>query len=704
MWYNSATQISTCHAAFTAEKIGEVTIKKGRFEQPRSAKQETDELEQAFLQVTRAANGKMDDSPDQRATATETIVISSKDVQKGQQATKKTPSKAAQTSQKCAASTATAASWNIQRNKKIAIISISVVAAVLVICIGIGIWFYLSSTADDGLILNNVYAAGVNLGGMTPEEAKDALHNATDRTYAQQELVIELPDATLQLSASDTQAALDIDRLVEDAYQYGRGGSRREWAKAKAAAVLSSYTIDLLPYLTLDTDYIQNAIDQLYTQFSSTLTQPSIEIEGNRPTNMTPETVESSEASENDPTKEVYQTLTITMGTPDRTFDADALYDQILDAYNHNEFDPIVVEYTIVEPAKPELESLYKEYCIKPVDAVLDKTDYSISQEVWGYGFNLEDAQALIDEANYGQTVEISLTYIAPAVTKASLEATLFQDTLAEYDTPYYYNPNRTTNLILACQAINGYILKPGETFSFNETLGERTSAKGYQPAGAYVNGETVDQVGGGICQVASTIYYCALYADLEIVERYEHMYSSDYVPLGMDATVNWGTLDFQFRNNTKYPIRIEAYASDGYVHISLIGTDDKSYYVVMDYELIEELHWETVEKEMDADNEKGYKDGDVIQSPYMGYIVDTYKYKYDKETDELISCTYEAHSEYDKRDKLICKIKQEPTVPTTTTPPTTEVPTEAPTEAPTETTPPESSTAETTPETSGQP
>jgi vancomycin resistance protein YoaR len=227
------------------------------------------------------------------------------------------------------------------------------------------------------------------------------------------------------------------------------------------------------------------------------------------------------------------------------------------------------------------------------------------------------------------------MTYLKPAVLRPDIEKTLFQDELASADTPYYFNPDRTTNLELACKAIHNDLVRPGEVFSFNESLGERTSEKGYKPAGAYVGGETVDQVGGGICQVASTIYYCALYADLEIVEREEHMYTADYLPLGMDATVNWETIDFQFRNNTNYPIRIEANAKDGYVTVRLIGTDDKDYYVEMDYKIIKEYEWETVEKKMKEDNEKGYVDGEVILNGWMGYSVDTYKYKYDKDTDE---------------------------------------------------------------------
>lgn len=660
-----------------------------------------------------AANGEAEEESRDRDSSyySETIVIPSREVQAKASAasgkstsTKNTAAKApaskgstVKTAPKPAhtAPANTQQSEAIRRNKKIAIISISVLAAVLVLCICIGVWFYFASTADNGLIMDNTYVAGINIGGMTPEDAKTLLHNATDDTLSKQSITITLPDTTLELTPEDTNVKLDIDLLVADAYQYGRDGSRSERVAAMAAASLSKREISLLSYMTLDTAYIKDAINLLLADTSSTLTQPSVKIDGTRPTAAIP--------ADEDAADQVYQTLTVVTGIQGRSFDANTVYDQVLDAYNRNDFDPIAVAYNIEEPETVDLAALIEEYCSDPVDAQLNTEDYTISDEVWGYGFNPTAAENLLRAAAEGETITLSLTYQKPDVTRTELEDTLFQDVLASADTPYYYNPNRTTNLTLACEAINNYIVKPGETFSFNEALGQRTAEKGYKPAGAYVDGETVDQVGGGICQVASTLYYCTLYADLEILEREEHMYTADYLPLGMDATINWGTLDFCFRNDTDSPIRIEAKTEDGYVSIVLYGTDDKSYYVEMDYLVLEELQWETVEKEMDEDNEKGYTDGEVIQSGWMGYIVDTYKYKYDKETDELISRTFESHSEYSKRDKLVCKINQ-PTE-ATTVPPTTEAPettvppteteaptetsstsTEAPTEAPAET------------------
>ena len=569
------------------------------------------------------------------------------------------------------AETAAAPSAAIARNRKIAIISICTVAAVLVLSLIIGLSVYFLKTADNGLILDNVYAAGINLGGKTPEEARALLEQA-DHAYRTKDLVIRFPDGELVLSPSDTKADLDVDALVEQAFGYGRDGSRSQRVKAAAAARLSRYHIDVLSSMTLDTRAIQRAIDGFHDSHATELAQPQISIEGERPT-------EQPDFSDNnfDPLTQVFQTLTIVMGTPKQEFDTKALYDQVLDAYNHCNFTPIDQSYTVKEAKPVDLDRLVKEYCVAPVDAQMDEKDYSIIPEIYGFGFDQKEAEKLLAGAAFGQTLTLELTYQAPEHTEASLRAAAFKDVLAEYDSIYYLNPPRTKNLELACAAIDGIILYPGQSFSFNDILGERTPEKGYQPAGAYVDGETVDQVGGGICQVASTLYYTALHADLEILERYEHMYTVDYVPLGMDATINWGSLDFRFRNNTDYPILIEANARNSYVTVRLRGTNDKDYYVKMEYEVIEELEAEEVIKEMAPDNEKGYTDGEVIQSGYSGYIVDTYRCKYSTASDALISREYESHSEYDRHNKIIVHIV-EPTQPT-------EQPTEAATEAPTE-------------------
>jgi len=230
---------------------------------------------------------------------------------------------------------------------------------------------------------------------------------------------------------------------------------------------------------------------------------------------------------------------------------------------------------------------------------------------------------------------------------------------LGSAQTPYKGTDtnNRNTNLAIACEAVNGLVLLPGEVFSYNDTLGERTKEAGYKEAPSYVGGLTVDTLGGGICQVSSTLYYSTLFADLEIVERHNHGYVSDYIAKGMDATVTWDGADFRFSNNTNFPIRIEAWRADGYVNVQIIGTDERDYYVKMSYSVREYTPFETVYQEYLPDNPEGYTDGKEIVTPYNGYIVQTYKEKYSKETDELLSKDKWTYDVYKKRDQVICKI-----------------------------------------------
>ena len=129
---------------------------------------------------------------------------------------------------------------------------------------------------------------------------------------------------------------------------------------------------------------------------------------------------------------------------------------------------------------------------------------------------------------------------------------------------------NRTTNLVLATKAINGTILQPGEVFSFNETIGKTTRAKGYKPAKIFVRGKEAEAMGGGICQVSSTLYNAADYGGMEITERHPHSKKVGYVPDGRDASVSYGGVDLKFRNTLPHPVKIVATAAGGKLTISL--------------------------------------------------------------------------------------------------------------------------------------
>ena len=559
-----------------------------------------------------------------------------------------------------------------RKSGRIILISLLCVFAALLIVVGSAFFYLMNLDPNKNLILNNVYVAGVNLGGMTQEEAIERLHSVTDETYTKMEMVVELPDAILSLTPADTGVSLNVEAAVEAAFNYGRNGTKEENASIQQALLSTDHHVAMLPYLNLDLEFIRGKLDSYGAEFNTDFLQSSAVVLGTQP-------ILDAADEAFDPEAEC-QTLVLTLGEPGRYVDLDDVYNQILDAYSFNRFlVQIQLEEQDVFPDPLDLDALYTQYYQEPVNAVIDPETFEVTPEIYGYGFDLEAAQAAVAGASYGdEPIEIPMTMLAPEFTGEALSGVLFRDVLCEYKTEHTKETNRNTNLKLASEAINGTILYPGDIFDYNTVVGKRTEEKGYKPAGSYSGGKTVNTIGGGICQVSSTIYYCCLIADLEIINRLPHSFVSSYMPMGMDATVSWGGPEFTFRNNTNYPIRIETWVEGGYVHAKLIGTDEKDYYIKMEYEVVRNESYQTIYEEYPENNREGYRDGEVIQTPYRGYTVNTYKCKYDKETDELISRDFDRTSVYKARDRIIAKVVKEtepPTEPQPTEPPATNPP-----------------------------
>lgn len=205
-----------------------------------------------------------------------------------------------------------------------------------------------------------------------------------------------------------------------------------------------------------------------------------------------------------------------------------------------------------------------------PIDAQIQSFDYntrtfSFTESQPGVTLDqellYERLTAALDKWEKGTVVTVDPVITQPKITKEELTANF--SLIAAYTTDTTKDSNRNTNIDLACKAINGTALMPGETFSFNEATGQRTTAKGYKSAGAIAAGQSIEEVGGGICQVSSTLFNAAARANLEIVSRSPHAWPSTYVNIGEDATVNWPNLDFKFKNNTQSPIFLIAYYKD---------------------------------------------------------------------------------------------------------------------------------------------
>ena len=181
--------------------------------------------------------------------------------------------------------------------------------------------------------------------------------------------------------------------------------------------------------------------------------------------------------------------------------------------------------------------------------------------------------------------VTVDLVRTEPEITTEDLKAHLFRDRLASYTTQVGGTAGRRENIRLAAEKCNGAILLNGDVFSYNETVGEQTAETGFHLANATENGKLVQAYGGGICQVSSTIFAAALYADLKIEERWEHEYVPRYIDAGIDAAVAWDALDLKLCNVKKYPVRLDVAYQDGMLEVTIWGTKTDDSFVEVETE-----------------------------------------------------------------------------------------------------------------------
>ena len=562
---------------------------------------------------------------------------------------------------------------HMNQKEKITLISLASVAVILLVAAVIMISSMFTATPDDGLILKGVVAAGVNLGGMTPEEATAALKEATDNTYTTHGMTVKVLETEIVLTPEKTGAKLDVEAVVQDAYNYGRTGSRAEREQAKNQALASSVTIPITSYLNLDTDYIREEINKLGDLYSSTLSQPTITLDpnGKKP---------SMDVDKPDTTV-VHQTLSIYVGTPEYGLDTNKLYDQVLEYYSMNILQVVFVPFVeYPESIEGDLLTYYEDLCEAPMDARYDSETGEITEK-YGYGFVLEDVKEQIAQAAPGSTLTIPLTYLAPGITSDMILGEWFEDalgsatsTIKPMETPITTpeaTPDGTPvvtedpwkkNVILACEKLNGFIIKADGTFSFNEILGELTAENGYREAVAYVGRTPTKVMGGGVSQVASVLYNCALQAELEIVERHGHAYAVQFAPVGLDAYVNsspnGSVADFKFSNKSGTPLLIKAAVVDNVIEISIMGVETRTYQTKIEVVTKETVTPGTLNSIMISNNPGGYVDGQVLVAGINGYHVEVYVNQHTGGASEP-SKKFIGEFTYDARDAVVVKLQE---------------------------------------------
>lgn len=341
--------------------------------------------------------------------------------------------------------------------------------------------------------------------------------------------------------------------------------------------------------------------------------------------------------------------------TPDRTYTLD--YSKIDPKYNINEIVNeafaygknlnLFKKYRIVNGTSSKQYSLKFTYNPKPINDLVDSIEKDVNKdpvnaELKGSGGNFsiipdekgrklekdklqKDIISNID-GTIGKDVNINapIEVVTAKITADKLKT--INALIGSFSTDYgsISSPERANNIILATRSINGKILMPGDSFSFNDTVGERTAERGYQAAPVIIGNQVDSGLGGGICQVSTTLYNAVLKANIKSTERSHHSLPSHYVPLGLDATVDWGNLDYKFKNTLDYPIYIEGSTAGGVVTFNVYSNRSLTNIVS---EIISQVY-QTIQPGVKYVDDPTLPVGQTqqIQAPYTGYKVKVIK------------------------------------------------------------------------------
>ncbi len=392
-----------------------------------------------------------------------------------------------------------------------------------------GSYMYFQTQEWDEKIYNGISVMNVDLGGLTADEARNKLIDAFENRILEKELTIKLENREYLLTYAELNAKFNIDKTVEKALAFGKGGSIFERFRLKDNNDKN---------FEMEFDYNPEVINKIISEMKNNYDQEPVNAE-------------------------------ITMD-------------------KSGQF------YVIPEKVGKKLDDVkLKEIVIASIN-----TDFNEDKSV----------------------VEAPVIITSPEIREEVLKSV---DTkVAEATTSFKTSgEGRSTNVSVATKSLNKTLLMPGEQFSFNEVVGERTPERGYQTSKVIINNELVDGIGGGICQVSTTLYHAVMKMGLGFVERMNHTLPSSYSELGQDATVAWPYLDYKFINTFDYPVFIEAYTKNKQIFINIYSNSSiKDGEYVMVSKVLEVLE-PTVTK---IEDPKLYVGEEVVvKRPITGYIVE---------------------------------------------------------------------------------
>lgn len=513
-------------------------------------------------------------------------------------------------------------SKNMRKTKAIVIVLVLILLLLILAFLGLGI---VNKNSDK--ILKGVSINSIDLGNMTLEEAQNVMNehqNVLDTTiylltYGNREVAV----------SGDALELTYEDNLLNIAYEYGKNGNILE-NSIEAVKSLFNDKHDISAEYMLNEDILNEKILVLLEEENATAKDDDYEVSGDK--------------------------ILISKGHDGVTAKLEEVKQKILENVSGVESKVrIEVDTNLQKANRIDFEQMYNDIYVEKKDAsYTQKDDGSVEyvEEIIGISFDKNAAETEYLNLKDDETMKIDIVKDVPSITTANLENVLFGDVLATYKTTYNAsNKDRSTNLEIAAKNINGTILLPGEEFSYNKVVGERTYANGFKDAHVFSGGKVVDGLGGGICQISSTLYNAVLMANLEVTERKNHMMYPEYVKPSLDATVVWGSIDFRFKNNRETPIKIVATVKNGIATTTIYGKKLENEPIVEIESVIEKTIPYTTVTEYDNTMEEGKSI--VTQDPVNGYVSKAYKIIKDQSGKE-ISRTLISSDTYRQTSKII--------------------------------------------------
>ena len=506
------------------------------------------------------------------------------------------------------------------KNKKNKIIIISVVSTIILLIAIFLCSIFALLNMNNNRIIRGVIINRINVENLTKEEALEKIEEEVNKNL-DKDINVKYNDFEYSIKLAQIEVKYKIEETVEKAFNTGRSNN----------IFVDNYTILKTRFKkeNLDLEYEYNEklldeiIDDITVKIPGAVVVPSYYIENEK--------------------------LYISKGTKGNTIEKEVLKREILERIEKEKNEDIILEIYEVEPSNIDIEKIYNEVYTEPKDAYYTKDPFEIFPHVNGINFDKEAAKAILEQDK--EEYEIPLIITTPKITTNKIGTEAFPDMLSTFSTRYdASNTPRTTNLKLAMQKLNGVVVSPGETFSYNKTLGKRTAEAGYKEAGGFAGGKVVQTLAGGICQISSTLYDAVVYANLDIVERHNHMFLAGYVGAGKDATVVYGTYDFKFKNTRKYPIMIKTSIGSGVAQISIYGVKEEvEYEVEISSKILSYIPYNVV---YETDNSLASGKEKVAQNGMNGCKSITYKIL--KLNGAQVSSTVLSTDTYDPMNKII--------------------------------------------------